>query len=157
MAENNKKKYSKEINEWIGTTLLPFILILIIWPAYWILFKKPFNFQRVLSGGDLFAICFTILLSAYTEFSLKQNSLQKKQSASISKIEKKKQWTIFYFVVAFAAYLVIKIAIFNLEIPGENEKEIDSDLTAFSCTSILYSLLILKFILDAKLEIENLN
>lgn len=151
----DKIKYKKETIEWLGSTILPFFLVLIIWPIYWVIFKKPFNFQRVLCSGDLFAICFTVLISAYAEFSFKQNAL--KDNAKISsEIELSKQYTIGLFVLSIAAYFVMKIATFNSDIPKDNNSEILFDLTVYAITSILFSLFIIFFILDKKLDLQDI-
>lgn len=147
-----KTKYKKRTIEWIGTTILPFFLVLIVWPIYALVFKKPFNFERVLCTGDLYAICFTVLLSSYAEFSFKQNKVTDEDISS--QLEFIKQWSIFLFVISLLAYVVMKIATFDSIIPTDDKQNI-FELFVYALTSVLFSIFSILFILYHKLDFQD--
>lgn len=152
-TKRNKIGATPKKLDWLTESIVPIILVSIIWPVHKFLEDSPYSYERALGSGDLFAIEFTLILSALVE------SSSKLASCNESKVKKElshyKMWATFLTVLLLILYIVAKINSFTVIIQNNFVNNVDPRLFYVSTTSLIACILTLCFIYYGKSIIEN--
>ena len=139
---------------WLTEAIVPILLVLIIWPAYYLIGQDhPYAYERVFSGGDLFAITFTLMLSSTYEFTSFIPKQKAKNTASETKAMLKLIGAIL-LVITSISYALAKVYTMEHAIPDVVCEPLAKRFTLLANYSLASCCAILGFIYYGKSCLE---